>query len=153
MYSVKQAQTEEELAAILGLRYKILRRPWNQPAESATDELEDKSVNAFIQNANGTIIACGRLQENEHKTGQIRFMAVDDAYQGQGLGKLILDFLEQKAISAGLIKIELQARENALGFYLTNGYAVKEKTFLLWNLIQHYLMEKKLKNTAHYTNS
>lgn len=144
MYTVKQAGTKKELDAIIRLRYVILRQPWNQPAESASDLLEEKSVNAFIEDEEGTVIACGRLQENEHKTGQIRFMAVDSHFQGKGLGKLILDFLEQKGKALNLIKIELQARENALGFYETNGYILKEKTFLLWDMIQHYRMEKEL---------
>jgi len=146
MYKVLQAQTKEELAAILQLRFKLLREPWNQSIESASDHLELTSVNAFIKDGAGTAIACGRLQENENKIGQIRFMAVAGNYQGQGLGKLIVIFLEEKAKDLGLIKIELQARENAVEFYRLCGYHVKEKSFLLWGEIQHYLMEKRLGN-------
>ena len=144
MFSVKEARTKEEFEAILELRYKILRQPWNQPIDTATDELEFKSINAYIADEGGSVIACGRLQENEHKTGQIRYMAVDSNYQGKGLGKLILQFLEQKGRVLGLQKIELQARENALEFYKSSGYVLKEKSFLLWGIIQHYLMEKQL---------
>ena len=71
-------------------------------------------------------------------------MAVDSAYQGKGLGKLILLFLEEKAKELQLTKIELQARENALEFYKSNNYLLKEKSFLLWGIIQHYLMEKEI---------
>lgn len=144
MFSVQEAQTETELEAIIALRYTILRKPWNQPAETASDHLEETSCNAFITDEQGSVIACGRLQENEHKTGQIRYMAVDSAYQGKGLGKLLLQFLEEKAKTLQLQKIELQARENALGFYKANGYVVKEKSFLLWGIIQHSLMEKSV---------
>lgn len=144
MFSVKEARTKEEFEAILQLRYKILRQPWNQPIDTATDELEFKSTNAYIADEGGAVIACGRLQENEHKTGQIRYMAVDAHCQGKGLGKLILHFLEQKGKELALQKIELQARENALEFYKFSGYTLKEKSFLLWGIIQHYLMEKKL---------
>lgn len=142
MFKIQQAQTDEELTAILQLRYKILREPWNQPIESATDHLEATSVNALMKDKTGKVIACGRLQENENKTGQIRFMAVDEAYQGKGLGKLIVTFLEEKAKALGLVRIELQARENAVAFYQHCGYRIKNKTFLLWGEIQHYLMEK-----------
>lgn len=141
-FIVKQAGTEQELKAILQLRYTVLRQPWNQPIESATDDLEKTSVNAYLEDGSGVAIACGRLQENEHKTGQIRFMAVAISYQGQGLGKKMLAFLEEKARDAGLHKIELQARENAVAFYKSNGYVVKEKSFLLWGIIQHFLMVK-----------
>jgi N-acetylglutamate synthase-like GNAT family acetyltransferase len=144
MFKVKEAKNKTELDAILKLRYKILREPWGQPASSATDDLENTSVNAYIEDEAGNAIACGRLQENENKTGQIRFMAVDNTYQGKGLGKLIVDHLEKKAEDLQLKIIELQARENALKFYESCGYKIRSKSFLLWGIIQHYLMEKEV---------
>ena len=144
MFTIRKSNTKEENDRILELRYKILRAPWNQPIDTATDEREESSINAYIKNENGEIIACGRLQENENKIGQIRFMAVDNRYQGKGLGKLIVDFLEEEAKVTGLQRIELEARENAVKFYERCGYRVKEKTFLLWGIIQHYRMEKKI---------
>lgn len=142
--SVKEAKSAEEREAILKLRYTVLREPWGQPASTATDELEEQSVNAFIADKNGNVIACGRLQENAGRVGQLRFMAVDGDYQGKGLGKLIVRFLEKRASELGLISLELQARDNAVKFYESCGYKIKEKTFLLWGIIQHYLMEKKI---------
>lgn len=144
MFTVKEATTEKELEGILKLRYRILRKPWGQPAATATDGLEKTSFNAYIADEHGNIIACGRLQENENKIGQIRFMAVHDKYQGKGLGKLIVAFLEKKGKSLQLNNIELQARENAVKFYEGCGYSIKEKSFLLWGIIQHYLMEKAI---------
>jgi predicted GNAT family N-acyltransferase len=143
---VKRATTREQLYAILKLRYDVLRKPWNQSAESATDTLEDVSVNAYISDKNGEVIACGRLQENENKIGQIRFMAVSSSVQGKGFGKKIVEYLEMEAQGMDLEIIQLQARENAVKFYESCGYSIKEKSFLLWDQIQHYLMEKKIKS-------
>ena len=140
---VKAAHSAEELDAIIRLRYKILREPWSQSTDTAQDHLEHASVNAYIEHQ-GKVIACGRLQENEGKKGQVRFMAIDENFQGKGLGKKILLFLEEQAKEMSLNEIELQARENAVKFYNSNGYTVKEKTFLLWGIIQHYLMIKKI---------
>lgn len=144
MFSVQQSTTAEELESIIQLRYVVLRKPWQQSISTASDELEDTSVNAFLKNNMGDTIACGRLQENENKIGQIRYMAVAENSRGSGLGKKILLFLEEKAEEKNIIKIELQARENAVDFYKRYGYTVKEKSFLLWGIIQHYLMEKTL---------
>jgi ribosomal protein S18 acetylase RimI-like enzyme len=142
--TVSIANTQRELEEVFALRYKILRAPWNQPANTSSDELEAVSLNAFIKNEKAQVVACGRLQENANKVGQIRYMAVDEKYQGQGLGKIIVDFLEQEAKKKGFQVLELQARENAVKFYESQGYKVKEKTFLLWGMIQHYLMEKPI---------
>jgi N-acetylglutamate synthase-like GNAT family acetyltransferase len=142
-----QAQTTTDpkiIEKIIDLRYDILRKPWNKPKETATDELEGQSVNAYIEE-DGTVIACGRLQDNGGGIGQVRYMAVAEGQQGKGLGKLILSKLEEEALAMGIQSIELQARENALEFYKAQGYAIKETSFKLWDIIQHYLMTKKLR--------
>jgi N-acetylglutamate synthase-like GNAT family acetyltransferase len=145
MMKIKVATTQEELDKIIRLRYEILRAPWGQTADTATDDFESKSINAFIEE-NGRIIACGRLQENQNKVGQIRYMAVSNDHQGRSLGKTIVKYLENKAEELQLEKIELQARENAVEFYKRCGYSVKEKSFLLWGEIQHFLMFREIKN-------
>ena len=105
--------------------------------------MEDTAINAFILD-NGKVIACGRLQDNGEGLGQIRYMAVDSDYQGKGLGKLIVIKLEEEARNINIRTVELQARENAVEFYKSQGYAVKETSFKLWDIIQHYLMTKNL---------
>jgi N-acetylglutamate synthase-like GNAT family acetyltransferase len=142
-----QAQTTTDpniIDRIIDLRYDILRKPWNKPKETATDELESQSVNAYIEEE-GKVIACGRLQDNGGGIGQVRYMAVAEGQQGKGLGKLILNKLEEEALAMGIDTIELQARENALEFYKAQGYVIKEISFKLWDIIQHYLMAKKLR--------
>ena len=141
---VKIATSKEEWEAIMELRYNVLRKPWGRPYETATDVLENNSINAYIGDSKGKVLACGRLHENEKNMGQIRFMAVHPDYRGTGLGKLITVYLENIARQKGYNKIQLQARENALEFYKRCGYQVKEKSFLLWDTIQHYSMEKQL---------
>lgn len=143
MYKVLEAHHADIVKRIIQLRVDVLRKPWNQPAETATDALEPTTINAYIEDQ-GKIVACGRLQDNGGGVGQVRFMAVDPAYQGKGLGNLIMQFLEKRAQDLKLDTIELQARENAVSFYERNGYTIREKTFLLWGIIQHYLMVKKI---------
>lgn len=138
------AQTEQELASIIELRYVILRAPWQQSAATATDELEGSSFNAYLCNAQGKVIACGRLQKNSSSLGQIRYMAVANEEQGKGIGKQILIALENKAKEIGLAQVELQARENAVLFYKSSGYSIVSESFKLWGIIQHYLMIKQL---------
>lgn len=143
-FNVQLAHNDETIQRIIQLRYLILRQDWQQSIESATDELEATSYNAYIENENADLIACGRLQINTNNIGQIRFMAVAKSEQGKGYGEKILQFLEEKAKLLSLEVIELQARENALIFYEKQGYQMVEKTFSLWGQIQHFLMSKKL---------
>jgi predicted GNAT family N-acyltransferase len=145
MYSVYEPSSPEQLEKIFALRYAILRAPWNQPKGSERDEQEHVAIHAMITDEAGNCIATGRLQLNNATEGQIRFMAVSELHRGKKLGKQILDFLEAKARERECRKIVLQARENAVEFYLANGYTIEEKTFLLFDSIQHYRMSKKLR--------
>lgn len=141
--NVKIASNDGEIESIIQLRYEVLRAPWGQPKETATDDLEKTSINSYIE-INSEVIACGRLQENDGKVGQVRFMAVARNHRGKGLGEKILKQLEIVAKEKQLVKIELQARENAVKFYEKNGYTIVQSSFLLWGQIQHYLMQKFL---------
>ena len=90
------------------------------------------------------IIGVCRLQMNSPSIAQLRFMAVKENKQGSGIGKKLISYAEEKARQKGATTLILQSREIALEFYKKCGYSIKEKSFLMWNEIQHYLMEKKL---------
>jgi len=87
MFRVTQPESPAHFASIFELRYRILRKPWNQPKGSERDDAEATSIHAMILDENGVCIATGRLQFNSNETGQIRFMAVDPEHRGKHLGK------------------------------------------------------------------
>ena len=137
--------TSEEFKKYYNLRYEVLRKPWGQPSGSERDEREETSIHRMIiDNKTGNALAVGRLQFNSTHEAQIRFMAVADDLQGKGLGSQIISALENIARGNGIQRIILSSRENALQFYKSNGYAIVEKTHLLFGEIQHWLMEKEL---------
>jgi predicted GNAT family N-acyltransferase len=144
MYRVAEPVTPEDFQKIFDLRFEILRAPWNQPRGSERDETEQSAIHAMICDASGMCIATGRLQFNNPSEGQVRYMAVSELYRGQGLGRMILEYLEERAKQKSASVIVLQARENALNFYEQSGYINEGKSFLLFNAIQHYRMRKML---------
>lgn len=135
--------TAEEFDEYFYLRWKILRKPWNQPAGSETDLFENQSIHALIMDGNKAIAVC-RMQFNDNYTAQIRYMAVHPSYQKAGLGRKLLDYLERKAIENHRHRIYLDARENAVEFYQSCGYKVIKTSYLLFGEIQHFGMEKLL---------
>lgn len=144
MFQVIEPSSPEQLEKIFSLRFAILRAPWNQPRGSERDDAEETAVHALIEDESGNCIATGRLQLNSPEEAQIRFMAVDENHRGKKLGKMVLDFLENKAKEKSCSRIILQARENAVDFYKSRGYNLEEKTFLLFDSIQHFRMSRKL---------
>ena len=134
-----------EFKKYYNLRYEILRKPWGQPTGSERDDGEDMYIHRMIiDEKTGNALAVGRLQFNSEDEAQIRYMAVADELQGQGLGSQIISALEDVARGKGIQKMILSARENALQFYKNNGYKIVQKTHLLFGEIQHWLMQKEL---------
>lgn len=144
MFKVIQPQSQEEFNSYFKLRYEVLRKPWGANEGSEKDNEENLSEHALIwDNKRGAIAVC-RLQKIDDQLAQIRFMAVHPEFQGKGLGKLILQYMEEKAKEMGMLKIVLQARENAVPFYNASGYLLVKKTHVLFDKIQHYQMVKNL---------
>jgi predicted GNAT family N-acyltransferase len=139
-----EPKTESEMEHYYNLRYEILRKPWDQPRQSTKDEWEDQSIHVLMVNDNDDALACGRLQINSKEEGQIRSMAVRTDMQGRGLGKKIIAWIEGKAKELQLKTIILDARKNAVKFYESCGYKVIGDSYLLFGVIRHYKMEKKL---------
>jgi len=50
-------------------------------------------------------------------------MAVDDNFKRKGIGSEIVTKLERYALSKKAVTITLNARENAISFYLSLGYS------------------------------
>jgi predicted GNAT family N-acyltransferase len=143
MHLVEPVSTED-FEKYYQLRWEVLRKPWNQPKGSEKDNAEEISIHIMALDEKNECIGVSRLQKNSEEEYQVRFMGVRDDQQGKGVGKLLMNYLEGKAKSLGAKKIILQSREIALPFYLSIGYEMKEKTFKLWDIIQHYRMEKKI---------
>ncbi len=135
-----QCNKEEEYYQ---LRWEVLRKPWGQPKGTERDDLEHKSLHRMIVTEEGLVVATGRLQLNEPKVAQIRYMAVHTDFRGRNLGRMLIEELEGLAQDAGAEKLILQARENAKAFYQACGYTTVMETFLLYDTIRHFLMEKE----------
>ena len=144
--NIIEPKTSEEFRKYYNLRYEILRKPWGQPLGSERDEGEETSIHRMIINEKtGEALAVGRIQFNSIDEAQIRYMAVLDEFQGQGLGSQIISELENVARENGNKLMILSARKNAIQFYKNNGYEIVRKTHLLFGEIQHWLMQKELK--------
>ena len=140
---VKSPQTKDEFFRYFDLRWRILRAPWNQPKGSEQDELEKQAIHIIAIDGD-KIVGCGRAHFNTEDEAQIRYMAVENEWQGKGVGKLIIDELEKRVLEKGAKKIILHARENVVKFYEKNGYKIIKESHTLFGEIKHFLMEKEL---------
>lgn len=140
---LKEPTTSEDFEKYFELRWRILRAPWKQPKGSEQDDEEDRSYHIMAME-NDLLTGVARLQFPEQNIAQLRYMAIDRRYQNKGIGQEIVAYMEGVARKNNAEQLILHARNNALGFYEKLGYKITEKSYLLFDSIQHYKMSKKL---------
>ena len=121
-YIIKSPETELEWDKYFNFRWEMLRKPLGMSKETLKDELEDESHHLIAVDEQKEVIGGGRLHFNNNREGQIRYMAVSNAIQRKGLGSAIVSELEAIAREKGIQEMVLNARENAISFYLSMGY-------------------------------
>jgi GNAT superfamily N-acetyltransferase len=139
---IRSPQTPLEWESYYDLRYRVLRQPWNQKKGSEQDGQENDAVH-FAVFITGIVVAVARLDKPNEYTYQIRFMAVEPAFQGKNIGKLLMEFILRRCQIDKRDHIILHAREGAIPFYERLGFGIVEQSYLLFGSIQHFLMEKK----------
>ncbi len=138
---VRSPQTAKEWEDYYDLRYRILREPLEQPRGSEKNEGDATGIHLALYDQ-GILRAIARLDQAEPKISQTRFVAVDASTRGKGYGRIIMEAAERKSQEMGNEKMILHARDYALDFYLKIGYTNIEKSYKLYDVLQHFLMEK-----------
>jgi predicted GNAT family N-acyltransferase len=141
---IRSPKNEQEWEAYYDLRYRILRKPLNQAVGSERND-GDSSGEHFALFENDIIKAIARLDKYSKGIAQVRFVAVETDVQGKGYGRTIMEATERKALADGNHKMILHARDYALEFYKRQNYILIEKSYKLFDVLQHFLMEKELK--------
>ena len=137
-------ETAQEWEQYYQLRYTVLREPWGQLKGSEVLKDEDQADHVMvIDDETHEIVGVARMQNNTPTQGQVRCVAVARHVQGRGVGKLLMKYLEELAQQKGIQEIILDARENAVKFYLSIGYEIFAESYLLFGEIQHWKMIKK----------
>ena len=142
-YIIKSPETASEWEKYFNFRWEMLRKPLGMSKDTIKDELEDRSFHLIAVDDQKEIIGSGRLHFNNGNEGQIRYMAVTNSVQRKGLGSEIVSELETIAKNKGIQEMVLNARENAINFYLSLGYKKKEP-YISDTGIPHITMRKKL---------
>ena len=143
-FLLTEPQSEADWQSYFDLRWRVLRAPWNQPPGSERDAQEDQSIHLMLCDPSRHAVAVGRLHFRSSIEAQIRYMAVEQAFAGRGLGSRILQELERRAFSAGVKRLVLNARKDVVPFYLKHHYSVTDSADTLFGVIEHVRMEKEI---------
>ena len=139
---VKLVETEEEMEAAIGIRFRVFVAEQSVPVEEELDDA-DATATHCIALRQGQVVGTGRLVQSGGDSIHIGRMAVDLPWRRQGVGSQILRFLEEEAKTQGMQRCILHAQEYVKGFYAAHGYQVHGEVFLEVD-IPHVEMRKQL---------
>ncbi len=125
------------------LRYEVLRRPLGLGFTAAALAAEYSDYHLGYYDVQAILRGILVLTPDGESIVKMRQVAVDTAFQRQGIGNQLVAFSEVFAKSKGFTKIVLHAREIAVPFYEKSGYTVYGEPFEEVT-IPHRAMEKFL---------
>ncbi|MCD8528513.1 MAG: GNAT family N-acetyltransferase [Chitinophagales bacterium] len=128
---------------LVNLRSDVLRKPLGLVFSKEELEQEDNQWHYGIFE-NKHAIACMILVPQQDQKIKMRQVCTQTNRQGQGYGKMLLDYCENDALKMGFTYIYCHARLSALPFYQKENYQIKGTQFEEVGL-PHYYLFKHLK--------
>jgi ribosomal protein S18 acetylase RimI-like enzyme len=121
---IKPYTPEYEKAVIELWERCELTRPWNNPKLDIERKLKVNPEMFLVGIVDGKVAATVMGGYEGHR-GWINYLAVNPEYRRQGLGRQMMEAIEEKLLEKGCPKINIQIRNNnseAQAFYNKIGY-------------------------------
>ncbi len=113
----------EDIPTLYALVSEYARRGWLLPRSA--EEIAATLPDWMVAEVEGRIVGCGSLVWMSPTLVEIRSLAVEEAYQGNGVGGAIVQALVERARSAGAHTVFALTR--AVPFFERIGFTVTER--------------------------
>ncbi len=145
MILIKSPLTREDFKQYYDLRYRVLREPWGQPRGTEKDDFEPISQHFMaVESENGEIIGVVKMFEKEPGVAWVSHLAVASRHQNKGIGKMLMDHVENLAREQGYRTIGCMSRLNTTKYFEKMGYKVAGMPSHYFGTTQVIWMEKPL---------
>ncbi len=132
----------EEYERSIDIRNHAFRIPWGLDIRDE-DLTGDADMDMYGGYLDDNMIATVFLTEDDSKTARVKSVAILEEYRIKGLGRYLMNFIEDLARQRGYEKVHLMGRVSVEGFYHKLGYKTLSQPFD-YNTIPHIDMEKDL---------
>ena len=134
---IRAFQLADEAAVVALWERCGLTRPWNDPRKDIARKLAVQPELFLVAEADGAVVATVMAGYEGHR-GWVNYLAVAPEHRGQGLGRALMQRVEESLKDRGCPKLNVQVRTanaEALQFYRRLGYAQDEAVALGKRLI------------------
>jgi predicted GNAT family N-acyltransferase len=126
---VRRVETDEELADALAVRREVFIEEQGVPEDLELDGKDDEAIH-FVAYHTSEPVGAARLREYDAPdTAKVERVAVLEAERGTGLGRRLMDAVEEAAKAEGYGEILLHAQSPVVGFYKRLGYETTSEEF------------------------
>jgi len=134
---IRAFQLADETAVVALWERCGLTRTWNDPRKDIARKLAVQPELFLVAEADGAVVATVMAGYEGHR-GWVNYLAVAPEHRGQGLGRALMQRVEESLKDRGCPKLNVQVRTanaEALQFYRRLGYAQDEAVALGKRLI------------------
>ena len=138
--NIKIVSEQQELEQVFSVRTQVFVHEQNVPEEEEIDHLEDASIHFLVTDEDGKPAGAGRFRVVDAE-GKIERICIMPEFRSNGVGKALMNSIEQYALSKNIKTFKLNAQNQAIPFYEKLGYTVTSDEFMDAG-IPHHTMKK-----------
>jgi GNAT superfamily N-acetyltransferase len=144
MISIITPTTREQFKAYYALRYRVLREPGGHPKGTEKDDYEPISEHFMAINEAGDVVGAVKLYEKSPGVGHLSHMVVSPEHQHQGIGRMLMEYVEKRARENGYKTLGTMSRLTATVFFEKHGFRITELPTIHLGTIHMVWMEKDI---------
>jgi N-acetylglutamate synthase-like GNAT family acetyltransferase len=144
MIRIKTPTTKEHFKAYYALRYKVLREPGGHPKGTEKDDYEPISEHFMAVNDADEVVGTVKLYEKSPTVGHLSHLVVAPEYQHQGIARMLMESVEQRAREKGYTILGAMSRVTATSFFEKRGFHIAELPTVHLGIIHLVWMEKNI---------
>lgn len=122
MITGKLIRGNEDLSEALHVRTVVFTHEQGFPADTESDEFDERSIHCLLYSHENKPAATGRLFIDDDGFWRLGRIAVLKECRGMKMGDLIMRMLLDKALAVGAKRFRLSAQRSAEGFYKLYGF-------------------------------
>jgi N-acetylglutamate synthase-like GNAT family acetyltransferase len=144
MIMITSPTTKAHFKAYYALRYRVLREPGGHPKGTEKDDYEPISDHFMAVDETGEIVGAVKLYEKAPGIGHLSHLVVSPEHQHKGIGRMLMQHIEQKAREKGYKTLGTMSRLTATSFFEKHGFKITELPTLHLGTIHLVWMEKDI---------
>ncbi len=125
----RKVETKQQLADAFSIRTEVFVNEQHVPIEEEIDQYEDEAIHFIVYDEENQPIGAGRLRFVD-EYGKVERICIAKVARGKGVGRVLMEKIEEVARTEGAVKMKLNAQRQAEEFYAKLGYQTVSAEFL-----------------------